>query len=399
MTDDALEVVAGPDDPDQHLRRRGPRPAGGSPTAGRRRASTTRGGRRSRCWTTTSRRWWPRPARRCGSPRRSSRSTTTTSPSGRTIVDFGQNLVGRLRVTADGPEGAEVLLRHAEILEDGELCTEPLRDADARDRLIVRGARAGDVGAPVHVPRVPLRRGQRPRRPRSSPRSATPTCAAPAGSSAPTSGSTACTRTWCGACGATSSTSHRLPAARRAPRAGPATSPPSPPPPASSTTSPASSRPGWPTWRPSRPTTASPWSCPTSSATCACAPRVWGDAATEVPWTAYQRYGDVGLLEAQYPSMRRWLETILAHTDAPGHWEEPLPPRRLAGPRRPAGQPRRRAHRRRPGRQRLVLPHGRAHGRGGRAARRGRGRGALPGRRGRRPRRTSPPATCTPTGR
>ena len=63
----------------------------------------------------------------------------TTSPSGRTIVDFGQNLVGRLRVTADGPEGAEVLLRHAEILEDGELCTEPLRDADARDRLIVRG--------------------------------------------------------------------------------------------------------------------------------------------------------------------------------------------------------------------------------------------------------------------
>lgn len=30
-------------------------------------------------------------------------------------------------------------MRHAEILEGGELCTEPLRDADARDRLIVRG--------------------------------------------------------------------------------------------------------------------------------------------------------------------------------------------------------------------------------------------------------------------
>ena len=51
---------------------------------------------------------------------------------------------------------------------------------------------------------------------------------------------------------------------------------------------------------------------------------LWGDAATEVPWTAYQRYGDLGLLEAQYPSMRRWLETILAHCDAPGHWDEPF---------------------------------------------------------------------------
>ncbi len=68
---------------------------------------------------------------------------------------------------------------------------------------------------------------------------------------------------------------------------------------------------------------------------------LWGDAATEVPWTAYQRYGDLGLLEAQYPSMRRWLETILAHCDPPGPLAGALPPRRLAGPCRPSGQPRR----------------------------------------------------------
>jgi alpha-L-rhamnosidase len=63
----------------------------------------------------------------------------TTSPSGRTIVDFGQNLVGRLRLQVDGPAGTQVTLRHAEILEDGELCTEPLRHAEATDRYTLRG--------------------------------------------------------------------------------------------------------------------------------------------------------------------------------------------------------------------------------------------------------------------
>lgn len=49
---------------------------------------------------------------------------------------------------------------------------------------------------------------------------------------------------------------------------------------------------------------------------------VWGDAAVEVPWTVYERYGDLGLLATQYSSMRRWLETILRHTEPPGHWCE-----------------------------------------------------------------------------
>ncbi|MEY2472403.1 MAG: alpha-L-rhamnosidase [Actinomycetota bacterium] len=49
------------------------------------------------------------------------------------IVDFGQNLVGWLRVRGV-PEGTTVTLRHAEILDnDGELFTAPLRTARATD--------------------------------------------------------------------------------------------------------------------------------------------------------------------------------------------------------------------------------------------------------------------------
>ena len=64
---------------------------------------------------------------------------TWTSPSGATLVDFGQNLVGWLRFTAQGPRGAEIRLRHAEVLEDGELGVRPLRDAQATDRFVLSG--------------------------------------------------------------------------------------------------------------------------------------------------------------------------------------------------------------------------------------------------------------------
>jgi alpha-L-rhamnosidase len=63
-----------------------------------------------------------------------------TSPSGRTIVDFGQNLVGRLRITVSGPAGHTITLRHAEVLEHGELGTRPLRFAAATDTYTLRGA-------------------------------------------------------------------------------------------------------------------------------------------------------------------------------------------------------------------------------------------------------------------
>ncbi len=63
----------------------------------------------------------------------------TTAPSGRTIVDFGQNLVGRLRLTVRGEAGQTVILRHAEVIENGELSTRPLRTAQATDRYTLRG--------------------------------------------------------------------------------------------------------------------------------------------------------------------------------------------------------------------------------------------------------------------
>ncbi|MCO5188318.1 MAG: glycoside hydrolase family 78 protein [Anaerolineae bacterium] len=61
------------------------------------------------------------------------------SPSGKTIVDFGQNLVGRIAIKVQGPEGQTVTLRHAEVLEEGELSTRPLRFAAATDRYTLKG--------------------------------------------------------------------------------------------------------------------------------------------------------------------------------------------------------------------------------------------------------------------
>ena len=64
----------------------------------------------------------------------------STSPSGATLVDFGQNLVGRIRFTLpDGPAGTEITVRHAEVLEHGELGTRPLRKADATDVIVLDG--------------------------------------------------------------------------------------------------------------------------------------------------------------------------------------------------------------------------------------------------------------------
>lgn len=63
------------------------------------------------------------------------------SPSGATLVDFGQNLVGWMRLRVRNlPGGSEVVVRHAEVLEGGELGTRPLRSARATDGYIVAGA-------------------------------------------------------------------------------------------------------------------------------------------------------------------------------------------------------------------------------------------------------------------
>ncbi|CAA9382314.1 MAG: GH78 / CBM67 [uncultured Propionibacteriaceae bacterium] len=62
-----------------------------------------------------------------------------TSPSGQTLVDFGQNLVGWLKVSVRGEAGQTVTIRHAEVLEHGELGVRPLRKANQTDRFILSG--------------------------------------------------------------------------------------------------------------------------------------------------------------------------------------------------------------------------------------------------------------------
>jgi len=62
-----------------------------------------------------------------------------TSPSGKLILDFGQNLVGRLRLTVNGEAGTAITLLHAEVLENGELAIAPLRTAKATDTYVLRG--------------------------------------------------------------------------------------------------------------------------------------------------------------------------------------------------------------------------------------------------------------------
>jgi alpha-L-rhamnosidase len=67
--------------------------------------------------------------------------TVSASPSGATLVDFGQNLVGWVRLKVRGARaGQEVTVRHAEVLEDGELGTRPLRSAKATDSYVLDDA-------------------------------------------------------------------------------------------------------------------------------------------------------------------------------------------------------------------------------------------------------------------
>jgi alpha-L-rhamnosidase len=62
------------------------------------------------------------------------------SPGGRTLVDFGQNLVGWVRLKVrGGKRGDEIVVRHAEVLEDGELGVRPLRTAKATDVYVLAG--------------------------------------------------------------------------------------------------------------------------------------------------------------------------------------------------------------------------------------------------------------------
>ncbi|WP_045555530.1 alpha-L-rhamnosidase [Streptomyces sp. FxanaA7] len=66
-----------------------------------------------------------------------------TLPDGTLAVDAGENLTGWLRLRVDGPRGATVTVRHAEVLDaDGRLLTSILRGARATDQYTLAGGSA-----------------------------------------------------------------------------------------------------------------------------------------------------------------------------------------------------------------------------------------------------------------
>ena len=59
-----------------------------------------------------------------------------TTPSGKTIIDFGQNFAGVIRFKSSPPStSGQLVIRHAEVLEHGELGVRPLRDCKATDTI------------------------------------------------------------------------------------------------------------------------------------------------------------------------------------------------------------------------------------------------------------------------
>ncbi|PRA81106.1 alpha-L-rhamnosidase [Microbacterium sp. MYb66] len=66
--------------------------------------------------------------------------TTTMQADGSILYDFGQNISGRLRLSMTHTRrGEELALRHAEVLEHGDLALRPLRSAAATDRYVQGG--------------------------------------------------------------------------------------------------------------------------------------------------------------------------------------------------------------------------------------------------------------------
>lgn len=61
-------------------------------------------------------------------------------PDGKTLVDFGQNLVGKIHISElSRPEGTRISIRYAEVLEHGRLATRPLRNAKSTDTILFNG--------------------------------------------------------------------------------------------------------------------------------------------------------------------------------------------------------------------------------------------------------------------
>ncbi|MDH2444847.1 family 78 glycoside hydrolase catalytic domain [Amnibacterium sp. CER49] len=251
---------------------------------------------------------------------------TSLAPSGATILDFGQNLAGRVRIAADLPAGTTITLRHAEVLHQGELDRRSQRGAAATDvyvapggpftwepRFTFHGFRYASVeGWPGDVPVDAF------------------TAVALSSDLEPT--------------GAFASSHPLVDALHR-----------------NVVWSTRSNFVSLPTDCPQRderlgwtgdismfaPTAASlldvdgflagwladvaveqealggtvPFVVPNVSGVFISPTAAWGDAATIVPWTLYERYGDTAVLEAQYPSMTSWVDLVAQAAGENHLWE------------------------------------------------------------------------------
>ncbi len=258
---------------------------------------------------------------------------------GGAIADFGRNLVGWVRVRIAAPGGTEVVVRHAEVLENGELSVRPLRSAEATDRYILAG---GPSGSEILEPTFTYH-GFRYAEVTGIPDNAVIELEAVVlGSDLTRTGWFSCSDDDLNALHqnvVNSMVGNFLDIPTDCPQR--------------------DERLGW--------TGDAQVFAPTASTLFdvsafldgwldslaldqlpdgtvpAVVPRVfqkeesfagWGDAAVIVPWVLYQRYGDIGILRRQYPSMRAWVERIRSlSTDdlwqggrQLGDWLDPLAP-------------------------------------------------------------------------
>lgn len=59
----------------------------------------------------------------------------------------------------------------------------------------------------------------------------------------------------------------------------------------------------------------------------------WGDAVVIIPWTLYEMFGDISILENQYESMKRWVEYERRNAEK-RHWTKTINPVRWMTPNR-----------------------------------------------------------------
>jgi alpha-L-rhamnosidase len=72
----------------------------------------------------------------------------TELPGGRHLLDFGQNISGRQHLSVQEPNDVAGVSSHAEVLQDGELCRRPLRDAESIDEYILAGTQKDEQWEP-----------------------------------------------------------------------------------------------------------------------------------------------------------------------------------------------------------------------------------------------------------